>query len=63
MDKKVVTYHLTSLNLCDKLINELKNNKEDADSFFGGEVHKAYIKATDMALDKAKNIRAKLRRL
>ena len=52
-----------SLYFCNRLINLLNENKEDAGSFFGGDVHKAYVGATESAISKAKRTKQKIRNL
>ena len=52
-----------SLYLCNRLINELGENKEESASFFGGDLHKAYVEATESAVNKASKIRNKIRNL
>ena len=52
-----------SLYLCNRLINSLNENKDDADSFFGGEVYKAYVEATESAVNRAKKAKQKIRNL
>jgi len=54
---------LASLYYCDKLLNDIKVDQEDINQFFGGEIYKAYNDATEKVLNKAKNIRAKIRNL
>lgn len=63
MDNKIATYEANSLYHCARLLSELENNKYDAERFFGGDMHNAYLKATDKAINKARNIRAKIRNL
>ena len=52
-----------SLSLCDRLLVALEENREDAYSFFGGDVYQAYIAATDKAKSKVKKIKSKIRNL
>ena len=52
-----------SLHLCNRLINSLNENKDDADSFFGGDVYKAYVEATELAINKANKAKNKIRNL
>jgi hypothetical protein len=51
------------LSLCDRLLTALEENREDANSFFAGEVHQAYDAATDRAKQKVKRIKTKIRNL
>lgn len=52
-----------SLELCRKLLRELESNKDDADTFFGGEMRKLYVEVTDMAKTKIKGIQTKITNL
>ena len=52
-----------SLYLCNRLINALDENKDDADAFLGGDVYKAYIEATESAVNKANIAKNKIRNL
>lgn len=63
MTNEFETYKTNSLVLCEKLLWELKKNKEDAVSFFGGEIYKSYIDATDNAKIETKNIQTKIRNI
>ncbi|MBQ6825013.1 MAG: hypothetical protein IJP27_10190 [Clostridia bacterium] len=63
MDEKTAALHLTSLTLCDKLINELRSCEEEAHTFFGGELCRVYENATEQAIDKTQSIRRKLQTL
>ena len=51
------------LVLCQRIIADLREFTADSDRFFGGEIRKAYIEATEQAIDKAYTIRSKLRSL
>lgn len=63
MDDKIIKHKTKSITLCNKLLRELEMNKDDVDSFFGGEMYKAYIDVNDKAMDKVKTIRAKVRNI
>ena len=63
MDEQIRQQILTSLSKCDKLIKYLKNNEEDVDSFFDGEMRMAYLRANERALEEVMQIRVKLMRL
>lgn len=54
---------LDSLSLCNQLLAALEKNREDAHSFFAGEVYQAYDAATDKAKNKVQKIRNKIRNL
>lgn len=61
MDEKAIMYKEEGLMLCNRLINELESNIDDARRFFGGELNKAYVQANDKALEQARSIRNRLR--
>ena len=63
MQREMEQCKAESLALCDRLLTALENNREDARSFFAGEVHQAYDSATEKAKNKAQKIRNKLRNL
>lgn len=51
------------LELCQRIIADLHGFTADSDRFFGGEIRKAYVEATEQAAHKARTIRSKLRNL
>lgn len=51
------------LVLCQRIVADLHGFMFDSDRFFGGEIRKAYLEATEQAIDKAYAIRSKLRSL
>ena len=63
MDEELERLRLLSLSYCERLMNQLKRNKEEADSFLGGDIYTAYVKATDEAYNKARKTRNKIRNL
>ena len=63
MQKELEQQRLDSLLLCDRLMVLLRENQEDANSFFAGEVQKAYDAATDKARMKVQKIRNKIKNL
>ncbi len=63
MDEEREKYRAYSLSQCDKQIRDLTRNQSDADRFFGGEVYKAYVNATEKAIDRVRKIRNKIRNL
>ena len=63
MDEEFEQRKANGLAQCDRLISELSKFLDDTDLFFGGEIYKTYINATEKALNKAKTIRTKLRNL
>lgn len=63
MDDKINAYKTNSIYYCNKLLCSLEEDKDDADSFFGGEMHKAYIEATDKAISKTRKIQNKIRNI
>lgn len=63
MQHELEQCRLDSLSLCDRLLAALEENREDAHSFFAGELYQAYDAATDKAKNKVKKIRSKIRNL
>ena len=63
MDEKLEQQRQYSLYLCDRLTAELNRNKEDAAACLGGEIYKAYVKATESAINKARRTKNKIRNL
>lgn len=63
MEEQLEQRREESLRLCARLIAELDYNKEDAASFLGGDIYRAYAKATETAINKAKRTRTKIRNL
>ena len=61
MEEELAKYKAQSLQLCERILAELKRNQDDADLFFGGEIHKAYVSATDKAINEARTLRNKIR--
>lgn len=51
------------LSLCDQLLILLEKNREDAHSFFGGEVYQAYVAATENAKNSVQRIRNQIKNL
>ena len=63
MTEDILKHKDQSLALCRKLVRELENNEEDAKKFFGGEIYKSYLNATDVAKSKMLSIQTKIRNL
>ena len=63
MDEKLSYQKELSLEICDRLVRELQENSESADGFFGGEIHKSYVDATETALEKTRTIKQKINNL
>ncbi len=63
MDDKISMYKSNSVALCNKLLHELEANKDDTNSFFGGEMNELYIHANDKAISKTRRIRNKIRNI
>lgn len=47
--------------LCKKLIRRLEQDKDDAQRMFKGELRETYLKATDAALKKVRDVQNALR--
>lgn len=63
MEEELEKYRANCLWLCEKLMADLSRNQSDAHRIFGGEVYKAYLSATDKAIEKARKSRNKIRNL
>ena len=63
MNEELEKARADSLYLCQKLINELVRTQSDIPSFMGGDVYKAYMSATEKAIDTAVKCRYKIRNL
>ena len=63
MDDKILMYKSNSITLCNKLLRELEANKDDVNTFLGGEMNELYIHANDKAVSKTRRIRNKIRNL
>ena len=63
MNKELEKARADSLYLCQKLINELVRTQSNVPSFMGGDICKAYMTATEKAIDKAVKCRSKIRNL
>lgn len=57
------TYKVVCIQLCNKLIAELKDNEDEAQTFFGGELHKTYTEVTDSVREKVKAIKNRIKNL
>lgn len=63
MDDELYRLKMKSQMLCDRLTNDLAQNKDDTHQFFGGEIYRAYIAASDQAMEKTRRIRTKIRNI
>lgn len=63
MEEELEQRKAASLALCDRLISDMSKFLDDTDQFFGGEIYKSYVSATEKAVQKAKSVRTKLRNL
>lgn len=61
MEEELEQRRSDALVLCNRLLAALAENREDASSFFAGEVYRAYAAATDKAENKIAKIRNKIR--
>lgn len=61
MEEELEQRRSDALILCNRLLAALAENREDARSFFTGEVYKTYAVATDKAENKIAKIRNKIR--
>jgi len=63
MDEELEQRKDASLALCYRLLSDMEGFMQDADLFFGGEIHKTYLAATEKAIKKARSVRNKIRNL
>lgn len=63
MQEELEQCRADSLLLCDRLLAALEGNRDDAHSFFAGELYQAYSAATMKAKDKVRSIKSKIRNL
>lgn len=60
MDPQQYNYYSESIMLCNKLINQLENDRDSAQLCFKGEMLTAYRKSTDKALQQIRRVRTLL---
>ena len=63
MEEEVEKYRADCLALCNRLLYEMERNRDDADLFCSGEIHKAYVTVNDKVAEQVRNIKAKIRQL
>lgn len=63
MNDELTQYKEQCLLLSERLLCDLNRNKDDAESFFGGDIYKAYIRATEDAMRKTREVRNGIRNL
>lgn len=63
MNEELEKYKTNCLELCRRLLGKLDENEEEAASFFGGDIYKAYLQATDEAKNKTRSIQGKIRNI
>ena len=63
MEAEAEKYRVISLEDCQRLLYEVRRDQEDAALFFGGEIYKTYVAATDKVINKAEKIRTQIRNL
>lgn len=63
MEEELEKQRQYSVYLCDRLLNELNKNKDAADSFLGGDIYRAYVDATEAAMNKVKKTKRKIQNL
>lgn len=63
MDDELYRLKMKSQMLCDRLTNNLAQNKDETHHFFGGEIYRAYIKANDCAIEEVNYIQRKIRNI
>ena len=63
MDPQQTLAYNDSIVYCNQLINQLEQEKDTIRSCFHGEPLKAYLEATDMAIQRTKKLRSTLQYL
>ena len=63
MSGEIERYKQRSIDLCNRLINELQKDEEEAASFFSKDLHRSYARVTDIAQEKTRRIRNKIRNI
>ena len=63
MEEEKQKYKDYSLSLAQRLLSELDLNKDTADEFFGGEIYRAYAKATEAAMGEVRRVKNKIQNL
>ncbi len=63
MEDKISQYREYSLSICQNLLLALREFQEDTDMFFGSEIRKAYITATEKAINQVSKIQTSIRNL
>lgn len=63
MEQEVEQYRAACMALCNNLLVAFEENREAADGFCNGEIHKAYVTVNEAAAGKARRIKAKIQNL
>ena len=63
MDAELEMHRERCMALCNKLMRAMNQNREDADRFCGGDIHKAYVSVNEKVNDKVHSTYAKIRNL
>ena len=63
MEDEIAQHRAHSLAICQNFLLELRRFQEDANIFFGGEIHKAYVAATEQAIHQVSKIQNRIRSL
>lgn len=63
MEQEVEQYRDVCLALCNNLLVAFEENREEADRFCSGEIHKAYVSVNEKVAGKVRQIRIRIRNL
>ena len=63
MEQEVEQYRDTCMALCNNLLVAFEDNRESADRFCNGEIHKAYVTANEAVAGKIRKIKIKIQNL
>jgi hypothetical protein len=63
LEEEVEKYKAACITLCDRLLYAMERNREDADGFCNGEIHKSYTTINDKVAGKIRNTKTKIKKL
>lgn len=63
MEQEVEQYRDICMALCNNLLDAFEENRETADRFCNGEIHRAYVDVNEAVAGKVRRIKAKIQNL
>lgn len=63
MEQEVEQYRDVCMALCNNLLVAFEENRESADQFCNGEIHKAYVTANEAVAEKIRKIKINIKNL